>query len=107
MALEVVASVGAPRLPAIEGKILLTDESLERFQIEGRQRELAVSQIIDGTGQPLGRVLRVSTASAARSEWDVQLVAEMDSGVTRGDVVLARFWMRCIDSLTGEGFVTF
>jgi endo-1,4-beta-xylanase len=107
LSLEVVTTTRAQKLPSISGSILLTDDSLERFQLHGRERELAVSQVLDGTNHPFKKVLRVSTLRAAQSEWNVQLVATIDSEVKTGDVLLARFWMRCIESMTGEGFVTF
>ncbi|HEX3357024.1 MAG TPA: endo-1,4-beta-xylanase [Tepidisphaeraceae bacterium] len=106
LSLDVVA-VRSRKLPSISGSIVLTDESLESFRLMGRQRELATSHVLNGTGKPFSKVLRVSTVSAARSEWNVQLVAAIDSSVKTGDVLLARFWMRCIGSMTGEGFVTF
>jgi endo-1,4-beta-xylanase len=107
LSLDAIATAGTSRLPTVAGDVLLTDESLERFQIEGRQRELATSAIVDTPDQRFSKVLRVTTARAAQSEWNVQLVASMDSGVKSGDVLLARFWMRCLDSLSGEGFITF
>jgi len=105
--LEVVASARALKLQSISASIVHTDDLLERLELMGRQRELAVSHIVDVAGLPFSKALRVSTVSAAQSEWNVQLAAGIDSGVSNGDVLLARFWMRCIASMTGEGFVTF
>ena len=94
ISLGVVAAARERSLPGVSGSIVLTDESLERFTLMGRQQELATSQVLEVSGQPFLKVLRVSTISGAKCEWHAQLVAGIDSEVKDGDVLLARFWMR-------------
>jgi GH35 family endo-1,4-beta-xylanase len=94
-------------LPSVSGDLILTDASLERFTLMGRQHELATSNVLEVSGQPFRKVLRVSTLAGAKCEWHAQLVTKIDAEVKNGDVLLARFWMRCNQSVTGKGSATF
>ena len=62
---------------------------------------------MDVQGQTFGQALRISTTPGAGSEWNAQLSATCGQSIKKDDVVLARFWMRCTESMTGEGFVGF
>jgi GH35 family endo-1,4-beta-xylanase len=105
--LQAVATTRAQTLPSITGSIILNGDALDRFKLMGRQEELAQSQVVDVTGKDFKQAIRVSSKAGAQSEWNVQLFAPIDEPAKSGDVLLARFWMRCTESMTGEGFVGF
>ena len=93
-------------LPAA-GTPLLGTDTLAAFQLSGSQRELGKLQTVPVDGQPFKQALRVTTDSAPASETNLQIIAPTLAGVKTGDVVMIRFWLRCTDSMTGEGFTTF
>src|SRR5256885_15570594 len=103
----VTTGARAQTLPSISGSIILNGESLDQFKLMGRQQELASVQVVEATGQHFSQALRVSTKAGAQSEWNAQLFAPIKEPVNDGDVLMARFWMRCTESMTGEGFVGF
>ena len=63
--------------------------------------------MVDVAGQAFTQALRVTTSPGAQSEWNVQLKTMPLASVKAGDVLLARFWLRCTESMTGEGFAGF
>lgn len=105
--LEVVATARAQTMPTTSGKIILDTDSIRQFEITGRQMELAKSELIKVQGQPFTEALRVTTSSGSGSEWNVQLSQTTHAAIKTGDVLLARFWMRCTQSMTSEGFIGF
>src|SRR5690349_499995 len=105
--LGVVSALREQSLPGVSGSIVLTDDSLDRFTVMGRQQELATADVVEVSGQPFRKALRVTTQSGATCEWHAQLVTQIDSAVNNEDALLARFWMRCTGSPTGKGFATF
>ena len=94
------------KLPAGHTQLLGTDP-LDSFKLDGRQQQLAHVRSIDVTGQPFTRALQVTTTTAPDSEGSAQLIAPTSAAVKAGDVVMIRFWLRCQESMTGEGFTTF
>ena len=93
--------------PLTDGMRLLPADSADSFALAGTEKQLGKLEPIDVTGQPFTRALRITTTSAPATEWNVQLTADTIAGVKAGDVVLAKFWLRGADSMTGEGFTTF
>lgn len=89
------------------GKSVLSADVTTALELAGAQKQLGSAQAIDVTGVPFSKAIRITTTTAPRNEWDVQVVALTAGDVKDGDVCLARFWMRCADSMTGEGFTTF
>src|SRR5882724_11455017 len=90
------------------GKSLLPSEGLSAFSLEGSQKELAKSQIVDVPDQSFKQAVRVTTAPGASAEWDVQLrSAKLATSVKANDVLIGHFWMRCVESMTGDGAVGF
>jgi GH35 family endo-1,4-beta-xylanase len=104
---EVVSAARAQTLPSSSGKILLNGDSLRALSLDGRQKDLAKTEIVDVTGESFTQALRVTTSPGAQSEWNVQLRTRPLASVKAGDVLLARFWLRCTESMTAEGFVGF
>lgn len=80
---------------------------IEAFGITGRQEQLGTVTPISVTGQSFSRAVRLGTQDGANNEWDVQIRAMSTAAVKNGDVLIARFWARCTDSMTGEGATSF
>jgi len=89
------------------GQSVLPVNLLESFTVSGRQAELAQTKIVDVTGQQFSKALQIETMPGAKMEYSVSVSAPVTLAVKRGDVLLAHFWLRCADSMTGEGYTTF
>ena len=83
------------------------DEDLSSFQVVGAERHLGTTELFNVEGKPFARAIRISTQVGATQEWHVQVSADMRTTIKPGDVVLARFWFRCVESMTGQGVVGF
>ena len=105
--LEMVSAARAQTLPSSSGKVVLNGDSLRALSLDGRQKELARTEMVEVKGQAFTQALRVTTSPGAQSEWNVQLKTMPLASVKAGDVLLAKFWLRCTESMTGEGFAGF
>jgi endo-1,4-beta-xylanase len=92
-------------LPA--GKSVLPVDAIDALLLGGSQKQLATTQTIPITGQAFQNALRISVKPGATAEWNVQLQIPVKVAVKKGDVLLAHFWMRCEESMTGDGFAGF
>lgn len=99
-----MASAAAP-LP--DGRSMSPEHLLESFSFDGTQAKLGKMQIVDVKGEPFQRALRVETLPGALGEYNVTAIAPVAGKMKQGDVLLAHFWLRCTDSMTGEGYTTF
>jgi endo-1,4-beta-xylanase len=88
-------------------KDVLPGEALSSFQMRGAESHLGTTELIEAVGMPFPRALRVCTQVGATQEWHVQLATDTTTTIEPGDVVLTRFWVRCIESMTGKGVVGF
>jgi GH35 family endo-1,4-beta-xylanase len=93
--------------PLPPGRSLLPEKALESFTLFGKQLELGKLKLAPVHDQPFQRALRVETLPGALGEWNVEVIAPVVGSVKRGDVLLAHFYVRCDDSMTGEGYTTF
>jgi GH35 family endo-1,4-beta-xylanase len=93
--------------PMTDGAPLLAPQHLEQFQLEGERASWGELEIIDIQGQPFDRAIRLITHNDPGSEWGLQATLKTDFDIHRGDVLLARFWMRCVESMSGEGHTGF
>jgi endo-1,4-beta-xylanase len=112
MLFAVVASAAnAPAAPTPillpEGRSMLPAQLLELFSFYGTQTELGKMKIVDVKGEAFQRAMRIQTLPGALGEYNVTAIAPVVGPVKRGDVLLAHFWMRCENSMTGEGYTTF
>ena len=105
--LRVVATSRGQTTHASLGNVIMNGDSLSTFSLNGRQMDLAKSEIVSVQGQKFSQAMRVTTSPGASSEWNVQLSANSTETIHTGDVLLAQFWMRCTESMTGEGFAGF
>ena len=69
--------------------------------------ELGRAQIVSVVGKPFDRALRLVTTTTPGIEWNLYLTCPVSTPIHAGDVLLARFWLRCEDSMSGDGFTTF
>lgn len=98
-----------------EGVLLLgssgsAEESalLARFQLVGTRREAGKLEVVRvRDNDKFANALRVTTHNDPGSEWGIQATLTLDKPIEKDDVLLASFWLRCVDSMTGEGFTGF
>jgi GH35 family endo-1,4-beta-xylanase len=91
-------SVAASILPA---------DWIHAFDLYGSQQQLGTVQVVRVEDRPFKQALRITTTPGSTTEWNVQIRAQTTEPIKAGDVLLAKFWIRCLDSMTGEGFTTF
>jgi endo-1,4-beta-xylanase len=89
------------------GKSLLPDGGLGAFTLQGEQASLASVQTIAVPNQKFTQALQIVTEKGATSIWNVQLAAPIGAPIKAGDVLLGHFWLRCVKSMTDEGYVGF
>jgi GH35 family endo-1,4-beta-xylanase len=89
------------------GTQMLSREATTQLALVGTETSLARSEIVDVTGEKFARAVRVTTTAASRAEWNVQLNTRVPADLRVGDVLLAHFWLRCVESMTGEAFAGF
>ncbi|HEY1685934.1 MAG TPA: endo-1,4-beta-xylanase [Tepidisphaeraceae bacterium] len=96
----------AAALPA-GGTSLLPSGGFPAFTQQGEQASLAKVQTVAVANQPFSQALQITTEKGASSIWNVQLVAPVNQGIRAGDVLMGHFWLRCVKSMTDEGYVGF
>jgi GH35 family endo-1,4-beta-xylanase len=89
------------------GTSVLPDRPLHAFRLMGNLAHLARTELRDDVDAPGGKAVRVIGRNGAGQEWAIQLSQPTVVPVRRGDVLLARFWLRCIESMSGEGSAGF
>lgn len=89
------------------GQSVLSPSGLASFSLFGIQKELGTIAIVNADHADFHQAIQIKTEPGARAEWLVQIVAPVTRGVKKGDVLLGHFWLRCVDSMTGEGYTTF
>jgi GH35 family endo-1,4-beta-xylanase len=91
----------------IGGAQLLPRDAIGQLALVGTETSLARSESVEVAGEKFARAIRVTTIAAPRAEWNVQLNMRVPGDVRMGDVLLAHFWLRCVESMTGEAFAGF
>ncbi|MGD0389615.1 MAG: endo-1,4-beta-xylanase [Tepidisphaeraceae bacterium] len=86
---------------------MLPAHTLEAFSLIGTQQEIGKLWIVDVQREKFQRAMRIGTLPGAMGEFNVEAIAPVIGPVKRGDVLLGHFWLRCEDSMTGEGYTTF
>src|SRR5438270_10572434 len=77
------------------------------FELVGDERHLGRLEQVDVDGHTFRRALRISTDVGATQEWHVRLAANTTATIEADDQLLARFWVRCTATMTGQGVVGF
>ncbi len=63
------------------------------------------AELVPVDGMPFDRAWRLTTVSLPETggnEWDLRIRAQGEAPVQQGDQVLAEFWMRCVESASGD-----
>jgi endonuclease/exonuclease/phosphatase family metal-dependent hydrolase len=79
-----------------DGKNLFTKD-LTDLITPAENNYLAVS-IVSVEGQPFKRALRLQTKTPSESSWDINVSADIETSVAKGDVVITRFKARAIQT---------
>ena len=90
-----------------EGTSVLSANVADDFTYAGAKQENGKLEYIAVKDQPFAHAFRLITKNDPGLEWGLQAQLKTDFDVKKGDVVLARFWLRCTDSMTGQGFTGF
>lgn len=77
------------------------------FALVGDQKELGTLEQINITGQAFTTAMRATTTRQPTTEWNLQLKAQTSANIKAGDVVFTHFWIRGVESMTGESFTSF
>ena len=80
---------------------------LSKYSFFGKQNELGKMQVVDVQGENFKKALRIETSPGAGEEYGISVVAPVIGPVKKGDVLLGHFFLRCDESMTGEGYTTF
>ncbi len=97
------ASAAAP-----DGGLPVVPEEPAAFTFVSEGPKQAVAEIVPVSGQPFANAWRVEVLAQPPNPWKVQLVTRSGAPVKRGDVLWARFFLRCTASRqeSGEGRLT-
>lgn len=87
-----------PDIPVAEvaksGPPLLALDAVSTLTLTGAAKSSAQCQFVAVKDQAFSRAIQVKSPSLPASENDVRLVAPLTGSVQKGDVLVARFWMR-------------
>lgn len=86
---------------------VVPDDVEKELRLVGQRAENGKLELVSVTGQPFKTAARITTFNDPGTEWNLQVATATSEDVKRGDVVLATFYLRCIESMTGEGFTGF
>lgn len=86
---------------------LLGSDPLAAFRYSGPAQgpTAAAAEIVDVDGMAFPKAWRLRTLSlpdAGGNEWDVRIRARGAAPVSAGDMILAEFWMRCLEPEDGD-----
>jgi hypothetical protein len=88
------------------GTPIVAEDSTAAFRRSAKPDE-AKLDVVDVPGQRFAKVCRFQTIKQPAHAWDVQLVTRTTAAVEKGDVLLASFFIRCVESATGDGQAVF
>lgn len=89
------------------GESLLPPESLSALSLTGDQAALVSVQTVPVQNQSFDQALKLTTSTGIAAAWNAQLVAPISRPIKSGDVLLGHFWLRCVRSMTDEGYTDF
>jgi GH35 family endo-1,4-beta-xylanase len=84
------------------GKSVFSRPVLDTLLLGG-QEGAGKAEKVKVEGQPFQEALRLSTFQSTPSKWDVQVQAVLPVPVKAGDVMLAEFWMRAVQTQGESG----
>ncbi len=100
------AAADAGELPAGGAGVLSGDwlAVVELATTEDEAEPLVSMERVKAEGVPFDEAVQVTVTQRPRATWSIQLNAYNGRPIRKGDVIHVRFWARCLDSMTGEGF---
>ncbi len=100
-----LALVAAPLAIPEGGERVLPPGGMERFQLSGRFAKDAEVSLVAVAEQPFAQALRLRTLARPESPWLMQAQSRNLLPLRRGDVCLAVFWARAVETSDemGEG----
>lgn len=93
--------------PPAEHRPIVSKQVVNELRLVGSRTDVGKLELVAVQGRPFSQAARITTDADPGVEWNLQLIVPTTGDVRTGDVVLARFWLRCVDSMTGEGFTGF
>jgi GH35 family endo-1,4-beta-xylanase len=109
---SVATTVGVPTgqltpqtmpLPA-GGTAIIEIANISRFTLAGDARQDAQVRVVPVQGQTFNQAWNIKTMRTPGSPWLIQLVCDVAMPIKKGDVMLATFWLRGLETDTGEAF---
>jgi uncharacterized protein (TIGR03437 family) len=83
-------------LSGAQTTLVLPLDPISSFSLSGLSTEQL--SVIRVEGQAFSRAWRVRTPVSAPHPWDIRLIGQPIAGVSKGDTVLATFWMKTVSS---------
>ncbi len=87
--------------------VFLSPDVVKEVKLIGKRTDLGKLELVSVKGTTFDTAARITTTSDPGTEWNLQVAVDTQADVHEGDVVLAKFYLRCVDSMTGEGFTGF
>jgi|GEM_PF-488743 len=75
------------------------------FKLDGANPQLGTASVVDVTGQPFAKAIRVKTLAAAANPWDVNLKGLLNRPVRQNDVLYAVAYFRAVEASGESGMV--
>lgn len=106
LALALLTIVSSAAAPSVGNSVISPDLAAFTFVSDGPQQ--AVGEIVPVEGQSFATAWRIEVLAQPPNPWKVQLVTRSIASVKRGDILWARFFLRCTASRqeSGEGRLT-
>lgn len=103
------SDAGAPEIEGVRPEPVLTWGKASAWALDGdRSTDARYEVFTAGADAAHGRSHAVRVGAPAgriMNTWDVQLRSPIGVAVKEGDRLLARFWVRCADSMTGQALL--
>lgn len=106
MVITLFADAALPEVVKPDARVV-SHEVLQQMQLEGERADHGRLELVSVKGQPFDQALRITTLSDPGREWFLAAIGPVQGEIEAGDVVLARFYLRCVESMTGDGFTGF
>ncbi len=106
------ANAQMPDKPAMAAELatpysLLPAETVDAFKLSGPNAADAKDSVVAVDNPNFKSAIRAQTLKQPQRPYEIQLAARNVAPIRKGDVLLASFWMRTIESPMLEGFVGF
>ncbi len=95
-----------PDPDAIQSETVPASSLASFFPTGALTRDIKLNLVDLDAAAPADQALQVEVIEG-KSAWDMGMVVKNQHAVTQGDVLLARFQMRCKKSMTGQGLANF